>query len=89
METHTRQQLYDLVRSQPMRDAAKKLGLSDNGLRKHCVKVFVPLPPQGYILEQGACGAEGSRLSRFRPDRRECRMPSRLVNGTIANTTST
>jgi hypothetical protein len=31
-----------------MRDVAKKLGLSDNGLRKHCVKAFVPLPPQGY-----------------------------------------
>jgi hypothetical protein len=31
-----------------MRDAAKKLGLSDNGLRKHCMKAFVPLPPQGH-----------------------------------------
>jgi hypothetical protein len=48
METHTRQQLHDLVWSQPMRDAAKKLGLSDNGLRKHCMKAFVPLPPQGH-----------------------------------------
>lgn len=48
METYTRQQLHDLVWSQPMRDAAKKLELSDNGLRKHCVKAFVPLPPQGY-----------------------------------------
>jgi hypothetical protein len=67
METHTRQQLYDLVWSQPMRDAAKKLGLSDNGLRKHCVKVFVPLPPQGYILEQGACGAEGQEYPASAP----------------------
>jgi hypothetical protein len=48
METYTRQQLYDLVWAEPMRDAAKKLGMSDNGLRKHCVKAFVPLPPQGY-----------------------------------------
>ena len=31
-----------------MRDVSKKLGLSDNGLRKNCVKAFVPLPPQGY-----------------------------------------
>jgi len=31
-----------------MRDVAKELGLSDNGLRKHCVKASVPLPPQGY-----------------------------------------
>lgn len=48
METYTRQQLHDLVWSGPMRDVSKKLGLSDNGLRKHCVKAFVPLPPQGY-----------------------------------------
>jgi hypothetical protein len=48
MEHYTRQQLHDLIWSQPMRDAAKKLGMSDNGLRKHCVKAFVPLPPQGY-----------------------------------------
>jgi hypothetical protein len=31
-----------------MRDVAKKLGLSDNGLRKHCVKASVPLPPQSH-----------------------------------------
>lgn len=31
-----------------MREVAKTLGLSDNGLRKHCVKAFVPLPPQGH-----------------------------------------
>lgn len=48
METYTRQQLHDLVWSGPMRDVSKKLNLSDNGLRKHCVKAFVPLPPQGY-----------------------------------------
>lgn len=48
METFTRQQLHDLVWSGPMRDVSKKFGMSDNGLRKHCVKAFVPLPPQGY-----------------------------------------
>lgn len=48
MEMYTRRQLHDLVWSGPMRDVAKKLGLSDNGLRKHCVKAFVPLPPQGH-----------------------------------------
>lgn len=48
METYTRQQLHDLVWSGPMRDVSKKLGLSDNGLRKNCVKAFVPLPPQGH-----------------------------------------
>ncbi len=48
MQTYTRQQLHDLIWSGPMREVAKKLGLSDNGLRKHCVKAFVPLPPQGH-----------------------------------------
>ena len=48
MKTYTRQELHDLVWSGPMRDAAKKIGLSDNGLRKHCVKAFVPLPSQGH-----------------------------------------
>jgi hypothetical protein len=48
MESYTRQQLHDLVWSGPMRDVAKKLGLSDNGLRKHCMKAFVPLPSQGH-----------------------------------------
>lgn len=31
-----------------MRDVAKKRELSDNGLRKHFVKAFVNLPPQGH-----------------------------------------
>ena len=48
MESYTRQQLHDLIWSGPMRDIAKTLGLSDNGLRKHCLKAFVPLPPQGH-----------------------------------------
>jgi hypothetical protein len=47
-ETYTRQQLYDLVWSGPMKDVSKQIGLSDNGLRKNCVKAFVPLPPQGH-----------------------------------------
>jgi hypothetical protein len=47
METYTRQQLHDLVWSGRMRYVAQKLGLSDNGLRKHCAK-RLPLPPQGY-----------------------------------------
>jgi hypothetical protein len=47
-ETYTRQQLHGPVWSGPMKDVSRKFGLSDNGLRKHCVKAFVPLPPQGY-----------------------------------------
>jgi hypothetical protein len=58
METYTRQQLHDLVWSGPMREVAKRLGLSDNGLRKHCVKPFVPLPPQGHWNRSGRTESE-------------------------------
>jgi hypothetical protein len=44
----TRQQLHDLVWSGQMREAAKRLGISDVALRKHCVKAFVPPPPQDH-----------------------------------------
>jgi hypothetical protein len=44
----TRQQLHDLVWSGQMREAAKRLGISDVALRKHCAKALVPPPPQGH-----------------------------------------
>jgi hypothetical protein len=47
-ETFTRQQLHDLIWSSPMREVSKRLGMSDVGLRKHCIKAFVPPPPQGH-----------------------------------------
>lgn len=48
MSRMTRRQLYDLVWSKPMRDAAREVGLSDVGLKKVCVRHEVPVPPQGY-----------------------------------------
>jgi hypothetical protein len=48
MATLTRRQLYDLIWSKPMRDAAQELGLSDVGLKKVCTRHRVPVPPQGY-----------------------------------------
>jgi hypothetical protein len=54
METYTRQQLHDLVWSGPLREVAKKLGLSDNGLRKHCVKAArFKGGPQGTAKRRG------------------------------------
>lgn len=44
----TRKELYDLVWSEPMRTLAKRFGLSDNGLRKHCKSMNIPTPPVGY-----------------------------------------
>jgi hypothetical protein len=46
--TMTRQELYDLVWSKPMRDAAAAIPMSDVGLKKACVRLNVPVPAQGY-----------------------------------------
>lgn len=48
MTNMTRRQLYDLVWTKPMRDAAADIGISDVGLKKACVRHRVPVPPQGY-----------------------------------------
>ena len=45
---YNRQILYDQVWSVPMIKLAKEYGLSDNGLRKVCKKMHIPLPPPGY-----------------------------------------
>ncbi|APA00210.1 hypothetical protein [Flavobacterium commune] len=44
----TRQQLYDLVWENPLSKLAKKYNLSDNGLRKVCKKLDIPLPKNGH-----------------------------------------
>lgn len=51
----TRKELYDLVWSEPIIVLAKRFGLSDNGLRKHCKSMNIPTPPVGYWakLENG------------------------------------
>ena len=44
----TRQELYDLVWENPLSKLAKKYNLSDNGLRKVCKKLDIPLPKNGH-----------------------------------------
>lgn len=44
----TRQQLYDLVWSKPMRVLAKELGMSDVALGNWCRKMEIPRPGVGY-----------------------------------------
>jgi hypothetical protein len=44
----SREELYELVWSEPMTALAKRFGLSDNGLRKRCKSMDVPTPPRGY-----------------------------------------
>jgi hypothetical protein len=48
MERYDRQRLYEEVWASPMRDLAKKYGMSDVGLAKTCRKLLVPIPPPGY-----------------------------------------
>jgi hypothetical protein len=43
-----REQLYDDVWAEPMTAVAKKYNLSDNGLRKRCKSLNIPIPPFGY-----------------------------------------
>jgi integrase len=44
----TWEELHELVWSMPMTRAARQVGISDNGLRKWCTRLKVPLPPRGY-----------------------------------------
>ena len=44
----TRKELYDLVWSSPLSILARKYNISDNGLRKICIKMNIPLPETGY-----------------------------------------
>ncbi len=46
--TLTRQQIYDLVWSEAMKNLATKIGISDVAIAKHCRKCDVPVPPRGY-----------------------------------------
>lgn len=43
-----REQLYDDVWAEPMTAVAKKYNLSDNGVRKRCKSLNIPVPPFGY-----------------------------------------
>ncbi|AKD04932.1 hypothetical protein POKO110462_22875 [Pontibacter korlensis] len=47
----TRQELYNMVWKEPMTTLAKRYGLSDNGLRKTCIKLQVPLPKAGHWMK--------------------------------------
>lgn len=40
--------LYNEVWAEPVTIVAKWYNISDNGLRKHCIRLGIPLPPRGY-----------------------------------------
>lgn len=43
-----REMIYNEVWTEPVTTVASRYDLSDNGLRKHCRKYGIPLPPKGY-----------------------------------------
>jgi hypothetical protein len=47
-QTFTRQELYDLVWSEPMLSLSKKYNISDVGLRKTCIRMSIPMPKAGH-----------------------------------------
>jgi len=55
----TREQLYNLVWSKPMTHLAKKFGMSDVAIRKHCKKFDIATPYVGYWAKLG----HGKRVS--------------------------
>ncbi len=50
----TRRELYELVWSQPMKNIAADLGISDVALAKHCKKAGIPVPSRGYWARKQA-----------------------------------
>jgi len=52
--TLTRQELYDMVWSEPMSSLAKNFGISDVALAKRCRVVDVPIPYRGYWARKAA-----------------------------------
>jgi len=50
-KTFTRKELYDLVWSKPLIQLAKEYGISDNGLRKICKRMEIPLPKGGHWMK--------------------------------------
>ena len=44
----TRKELYDLVWAEPLSKLAKKYKISDNGLRKICRRLNIPIPQMGH-----------------------------------------
>ena len=54
LHTFFRQELFDLVWSEPTRTIAKRLGISDVGLAKACRRADLLLPPRGYWAKLAA-----------------------------------
>ena len=61
--TFTRQELYDLVRPEPMIKLAARYRISGNGLAKACRRANIPVPERGYWARKQA----GNKVSQAPP----------------------
>jgi hypothetical protein len=73
----TRQQLYDLVWSEPMKLLASRVGISDVALAKRCRKADIPVPARGYWAKRQA----GKRTAQVELPIRPPGMPDEVVVG--------
>lgn len=48
LDTTSREELFELAWTTPMTRLAAQFGLSDQGLRKHCIQQQIPLPKAGH-----------------------------------------
>lgn len=53
-ERLSRQQLYDLVWSEPLRSLSARFGISDGALKKTCERAAIPTPERGYWAKKEA-----------------------------------
>ena len=77
LHTFYRQELFDLVWSEPTRTIAKRLGISDVGLAKACRRADLLLPPRGYWAKLAA----GKTVKKPQLPRRGPGMSDRIVLG--------
>ena len=46
--SYSREQIYELVWSEPIMSLSKKFGISDTAIRKRCKSMNIPIPPRGH-----------------------------------------
>ena len=80
MPSLTREQLYDLAWSEPMRTLAPRFGLSDVGLKKTLQKLSIPAPARGYWAKLQA----GKKIARTPLPPRGPGMPHAWSHGPTA-----
>jgi hypothetical protein len=73
----TRQELFDVVWSEPARTIAKRFGISDVGLAKACRRADLLMPPRGYWAKKAA----GKRVVKPALPRRGPGMSDRITIG--------